>query len=435
MGTVAITTRARFARALQSRPFALLWAGQTISALGDGAYITALAWQVLILTGSAAAMSLIVIAETIPRLVFLLIGGVVADRLPRRLVMLWSDGGRAVAVLLVALLGWAHVLQLWHLIVLSLFFGFVRGFFMPAYQSIMPELVEKENLPSANALNGLTRQMSQLLGPVLGAISVSLGGANSAFAADGASFIVSALCLVFVQVSPRPQSLATAAGETGESPVSKPQQRQPIGRGNVWRDMINGLSYISGSTWLWVSLLISAVANVGFVAPLVVSLPKLVHDTYGMGVWLLGALTAANACGAIVASIFVGQLRHLRRRGLLAYSAMMLSGAAILMLGIPMLHGAQIIVSIGAATLIGCGLGIFGVIWATLLQELVPRDKLGRVSSVDLLGSYCLTPIGFAAAGVLTDHIGAGSVFVAGGVLVLLLAGIALAVPSIRHLA
>ncbi len=96
--TKAIGGRFRFARALRSRPFALLWLGQTISTLGDGAYLTALAWQVLILTGSGAAMGIVLIATSVPRVVFLLLGGVIADRLPRRLVMLWADAGRALAV-------------------------------------------------------------------------------------------------------------------------------------------------------------------------------------------------------------------------------------------------------------------------------------------------------------------------------------------------
>ncbi|MGH2516633.1 MAG: MFS transporter, partial [Ktedonobacterales bacterium] len=150
MSVLSPVARVRFARALGSKPFAMLWAGQTISALGDGAYTTALAWQVLKLTGSATAMGAVLIARTVPMLIFLLVGGVAADRLPRRLVMLASDAGRGLSVLCVAALGWLGLLQLWHLVLLSLIFGFVSGFFMPAYQSIAPELVATENLPSAN---------------------------------------------------------------------------------------------------------------------------------------------------------------------------------------------------------------------------------------------------------------------------------------------
>ena len=132
---ITITQRVRFARALGSRPFALLWLGQTVSALGDGAFFTALPWTVLVLTHSGTAMGLVGIAEMLPRVAFLLVGGVVADRLPRRLIMLCSDAGRAAAVLAVAVLAWMHALQLWHLVALGVLFGFADGFFMPAYNS------------------------------------------------------------------------------------------------------------------------------------------------------------------------------------------------------------------------------------------------------------------------------------------------------------
>jgi MFS family permease len=162
-----INSRLRFARALRSRPFALLWLGQTISTLGDGACLTALAWQVLILTGSGAAMGVVLIATAIPRVLFMLLGGVIADRLPRRLVMLWADAGRAAAVGAIALLSYTNSLQFWHLIALGLLFGLSQAFFLPAYQSIAPQLVEVEALPSANALNSLTREIGRLVGPAL----------------------------------------------------------------------------------------------------------------------------------------------------------------------------------------------------------------------------------------------------------------------------
>src|SRR5487761_256655 len=121
--------RARFARALRSRRFALLWSGQTISAMGDGAFFTALAWQVLLLTKSASAMGLALMAETIPLVLFMLVGGVVADRLPRRLTLLWSDSGRTVVTLIVAALGFAGRLQFWHLLAMAALFGFAEAFF------------------------------------------------------------------------------------------------------------------------------------------------------------------------------------------------------------------------------------------------------------------------------------------------------------------
>src|SRR6266516_4980417 len=180
---IAAAGRARYAQALRSQPFALLWAGQSISALGDGTFYIALTWQVLLLTGSGIAMASVIIAGTIPRLLFFLIGGVAADRFPRRLILLWSDTIRAVIVLLIALLGWTHLLQTWHLVALALFFGIVDGFFGPAYQAIIPQLVEKTALPSANALTGISQKAGFIFGSVLAAGSITLLAAPaSAFA-------------------------------------------------------------------------------------------------------------------------------------------------------------------------------------------------------------------------------------------------------------
>src|SRR4051794_23641531 len=129
--TAATSGKLRFARALRSRSFALLWLGQTISTLGDGVYLTALAWQVLTLTGSGAAMGIVLIATAVPRVLFMLLGGVIADRLPRRLVMLWADAGRAVAVGAIAILSYTNTLEFWHLIALGLLFGLSQAFFLP----------------------------------------------------------------------------------------------------------------------------------------------------------------------------------------------------------------------------------------------------------------------------------------------------------------
>src|SRR5947209_1607999 len=200
--------RLQFVRALRSRPFALLWVGQTISVLGDAVFTIVITWQVLILTGSATAMSLLVIAQWTPKVLFLLFGGVIADRVSRRLLMLWADAGRGCIVILVAWLSWTHVLQFWQLLVLAPLFGIVSSFFDPAYQAIMPQLVEKEALASVNSLTTLSRNVGFLLGPMLGAICITLFGQASGFAFDGLTFFFSALCLLALRL---PQSSERAS--------------------------------------------------------------------------------------------------------------------------------------------------------------------------------------------------------------------------------
>jgi MFS family permease len=198
------TGRLQFARALQARPFALLWTGQTISVLGDAVFTIALTWEVLLLTGSATAMSLIVLAQWAPRIVLLLFGGVLADRVSRRLLMLWADTGRGCIVVLVAWLSWSHSLQFWHLVALAPLFGIVSSFFDPAYQAILPQMVETDALASANSLNIVSRNTGFLLGPMLSAGCITLFGPASAFAFDGLTFFISAAFLIAIRIPALP---------------------------------------------------------------------------------------------------------------------------------------------------------------------------------------------------------------------------------------
>ncbi len=470
---VALMRRARFARALRSRRFALLWSGQTISAVGDGAFFTAMAWQVLLLTGSAAAMGATLIAQTVPLVLFMLVGGVVADRLPRRLTLLWSDAGRAVVTLVVAGLGLSGHLQFWQLIALSALFGLAEAFFRPAIQSIPPELVPVEDLPSANALSSFTRSVTTLVGPAIGATLVSVASPAGAFAFDGLTFVISAACLLLmgrVDGVPRPRAVpavprAPVPAESELAPVSAgllsgvqldapmptyagvaedlPSATETLvkaetagaGRGlrGVIADIREGVSYITGSTWLWLTIALASLGNIAL-APLQVTLPLLVRDSYHQGVWLLGAILTAVSVGSIIATLVIGQLRRVRHRGLVAYISLLVSGASMALFGLPI--GAQSAPALGMASgvLLGAGLGIFEIIWATTMQELVPPEKLGRVSSVDWLGSLCLQPIGLALVGALSDSLGPALIFIIGGLFSVALTLFGLTSRSIRAL-
>jgi MFS family permease len=176
--------------ALRSRPYAMIWIGQTISNIGDWIFNIALAWQVLLMTHSGTAMGIVLISTMTPRLVFILIGGVTADRLPRRLIILWSDGGRGLIVLLISILGFTGLLQFWHLVIEALIFGVVDGFFNPAILAITPDLVEKDDLASANALVSFSNNVAQLLGPLLGAALIVLISPMGAFVANALSFFL-----------------------------------------------------------------------------------------------------------------------------------------------------------------------------------------------------------------------------------------------------
>jgi MFS family permease len=418
--------RLKFVYAFKSRPFAMIWIGQTISSLGDGVFSIALAWQVLLMTHSATAMGIVLIADMIPRLVFVLIGGVMADRLPRRLIILWSDGGRGVVVLTISILGFTGHLQFWHLILESLIFGTVDGLFSPAILAIIPDLVERDDLPSANTLSSLSGTFAQLLGPVLGAAFIALTGPMGAFAANALSFFLSFVFLLSVRIPERHMNKSLQVQELGvdgtqvegvttTQGIPDEQLTERRGIRGVLADIHGGMVYVRHSRWLWVTLSIAAIGNIGIIASLVTSMPKLVHDVYGQGAWLLGLIGTTGAVGSLLAAFLIRQATRMKKRGLLAYLSLTVNSVGLLMFGLPFPRIAAPIIAPLASVLVGFGIAFFNTIYYTILHERIPSEKLGRVISLDMLGSFAMTPVGQAVGGILTDHIGPALVFIVFG--------------------
>ncbi len=433
---MVLEKRLKFARALRSRPYAMIWIGQTISNLGDGIFTIALAWQVLLMTHSGLAMGTVLIAAMIPRLMFTLIGGVTADRFPRRLIILWSDGGRGVIVLLISILGFTGLLQFWHLVLEAFIFGIVDGFFNPAVLAITPDLVEKEDLASANALGSFGATLAQLFGPVLGAGLIALLTPMGAFLANAISYFISVAFLLSVQIPERHmQSNTELEGKEShdeETHAEKLVERR--GFRGVISDVKEGFVYMRQSRWLWVTTVSASFGNIGFMATLAVAMPKLVHDTYAQGAWLLGLIEATSAIGSLVGLLLIGQATRLQRRGLMSYLALSVSCLGILLFGLPFPRAAAPFIAPLAGLLVGFGLAFFNTIFFTVLQETVPSEKLGRVISLDTLGSFAMIPIGEFLGGIMTDRLGPATVFIVFGIINLVNVLIPLLVRDVREL-
>ena len=396
---------------LRTRAFALLWTGQTISRLGDSLYRIALSWWVLEKTGSATAMGTVLVVSSLPMLLFLLVGGVVVDRLPRFRVLFASDVLNGCVVAVVSVLAATGALEIWHVYVAGALFGLSDAFFYPAYSASVPQIVPPESLPSANSLTGLSFQITGIVGPAVGAALVALGGTPAAFGLDSLSFFISAAFLApLIRIALPRTSTQAAPG--------------PL------RDLRDGLAQVGSRTWLWLSIAFFGLVNVFDAGPRNVALPFLVHDHLGLEVGALGAVTSAIAVGSVAAAIFLGRYPRLRRRGLLLYGSEIVMGLMLVLFGLmPSLPGL-----IAAAFIFGVGISIGGLVWTNTLQEMVPQERLGRVSSIDALGSFVFLPVGFAFAGILADRIGSVNVFLLGGTVVALLAGAMLFVPSIQRL-
>lgn len=400
-------TRARIFTALKVRDFALLWSGQTVSSLGDGIFTVALALVALRVGHRPVDLAYVLAARAVPTVVFALVGGVVVDRVPRRLAMLTSDAVRGLAVAAVAVMLARHDLRLWELIAMSIVFGTADAFFFPASSAIMPELLDGDLLTQGNALGQMSNQLTQgLIGPAIGGAVVSAIGYAWSFCLDAASFAVSAACLAAMR-------------------IRTPRAEHP---GSAIADALQGISYVRSQRWLVASLLGAGLANFVGMAPLTVLLPLLVRTTLHASPFALGLVFAAGGAAGVVASLIVARLGSPRLFVTVLWTAYAVGGVAMAALAL-----APNAVVVGLINAVGVGLLIYGdVLFFAMVQRLVPREFLGRVSSLIFLLAFSLGPLGILMGGAVAEGIGVRTTLAAGGVTSGLLCLIVLVWPGVR---
>lgn len=346
----------------------------------------------------------------IPTLAFTLIGGVAADRFPRLPLLLVSDVVRGLVLVLVTLLAATGRLEVWHLVVATFVFGAVDAVFFPAYRAAVRDLTPAELLTSANSLSRLGREATAIGGPLIAATLIVAGGTPLAFALDAVSFLVSAATILAI------------------FPIRQVVTRPPS-TGSGLQALTEGFATVIRSPWLWVTIAIAGISNLTMTGPLEVVLPFLVSRHLHLGVAAYGTLTALTAVGAVLAAVALGLPSRLRRRGLLAYGGWLAAAIGVAALGV-----APFAVAAAAMLVVGAGLATLELVWTNTLQELVPSDLLGRVSSIDALGSYALIPVGYLLAGGAADLVGPATVFVIGGLASAIIIGAGLLHPSVRRL-
>ena len=343
----------------------------TISLIGDGIFLIAIAWESYSLWNAPAALSIVGIGMTIPTIAFLLIGGVVSDRRDRRIVMAWADGLRAVAVAVLAGLVLTGALRFWELVVLVAVYGVGTAFFTPAFDAILPELLPRSDLPAANALDQFVRPIAmRLVGPVAGGALVA-ASAGVAFAIDAASF---AACLVAVLAMPR-----------------RADHRVDVQVSNV-AALKEGLRFVRRRVWLWGTLLSAAIAYLVFLGPAEVLLPYLVKNELHASAGTLGLVLAAGGLGAVGGAVFMGHRGHPRRDVTVMYMTWTIATLVIAGYGIATAAWQLMLVCLVFNALEAAGT----IVWATIKQHHVPVSMLGRVSSLDWLISIGLLPLSFA---------------------------------------
>jgi MFS family permease len=401
-------------RALHNRKFSALLFGQTLSRIGDFLFQIAIAWWVLEKTGSATVMGTVLFFSTLPMVVFVLIGGVVVDRLPRGLLLFISDMARCFIMVAGTWLALTNRLVLWEIYVIAILFGFADAFFLPAYTALIQQIVAEDDLPSANSINSLSMQFGRVVGPAIGGLIVGFGGTASAFGFNALSFFIGALTVAALLNLPAP-------AREEQSGFSFQQFKD---------DLRGGFETIFSSPVLWVAILVFAFTNITLAGPYSIAMPFLVQQKLGGDERMLGFIYAVFPIGYAIASLVMGSFQKIRRRGIIFYVCGAIAGIGLGVFG----FGLPLAILVFAALMNGAALEIDSLIWTNLMQELVPPEKMGRVSSVDTLGSFVLLPIGFAFTGWLIDRVGVTAVFIAAGGITVVISLLPLLNSRIRRL-
>lgn len=367
------------AGALQERDFRLLFLGRTASLLGNAVAPVALAFAVLDdLGGSATALGLVLAAAWVPQILFTLLGGIWADRLPRNLVMVGTDLAMFGAQAAVAVLLLSGTAELWHVAALQVVRGTATAFFFPAAIGLVPQVVSPGRLQQANALLRLSNSSGAIGGAAIGGAAVAAFGPGWALAFDAATFLVSAFFLGRIRL---PQGLRVPGS-------------------NIVEELREGWDEFRSRTWLWAIVVGATFGNLAFGAAITVLGPVVAdRELGGAAAW--GAIVAAQGAGFLAGGLLALRLRPARPL-VPAMLGVIVAVLPLLLLAVP----APVEGIAAGAFVAGVGLELFGVVWDTTLQQQIPHDRLSRVSAWDQLGSFIAIPVGLTIVGPIADTIG-----------------------------
>ena len=378
-------------RVLRHPAFRNLWLASSTSVMGDSIVIVALALFVTDLTGSATDVGIVLAAQMLPLVAFLLIGGVWADRLPRARVMISTDLVRTALHTLLAILIFTDEVEIWHLVVIEALFGSAEAFFRPAQTGLVPRTVPEHEIQEAQALTNLSLNLAELVGPALATVLVLGVGAGWAFLLDAATFAVSAWFLTRVH--------------TTDVPPAAEERR------TLLAELAEGFQEVRTRAWLWVTVVVFAVALPLGYAPLFVLGPTLAEEGYGTAA-IFGILTTAFGAGALAGALLGLRWRpeHPMRAAFLVIATW-----PLMLLAFAAEAPVPVVLLLGAAT--GSGFALFDILWNTAMAERIPPLALSRASSYEWMGSLILLPVGFLAAGPAAEATSPETVIVVGALL------------------
>lgn len=389
---------------LVERDFRFLWIGQTTSAAGDSLINVALAFAALAITHSATGLGAVLTVSVAASLIGLPFGGVWADRLPRQFVMLASDGVRAIAQASIGAVLISGNAQLWELIVYAIVFNVAGGFFQPAASSVVSQTVSAQRLQQANALMGLSRSTTAVVGPAVAGVLVAAFGPGWVFAIDAVTFVVSAGSLALLRI---------------KRVTEKP-------RANFFAELADGLRAVTSRRWYVMNLAGHATWNFAIAAFFVLGPIVAKEKLGGPSAW--GLIGASMGVGAVVGGLVA--LRVTPTRPLVvANLALAPAALQLISLAVPLPTAA-----IMATCVVGwAGLTFLNEVWFATVPQLIPQEVLARATSFDWLLSIIAMPIGFAVTGPVADHIGIPKTLVIAGALLLAACFAIVLIPGVRR--
>jgi Transmembrane secretion effector len=382
-------------RPLRVRDFALLWTGMSISMVGDGVYLVAIAWQVYQLSSSPTALAMVGVSWSLPQVLLMLLSGALADRFDRRKLMIAGDLIRFVAIGTIGGLSIAGRLTVPLIVGIVAVYGIGQAVFQPSFSAIVPAIVPSDLLVEANSLAQFVRPFAMtLVGPLLGGVLIAAFGAGWAFVFDGGTFAFSALMILLMRARPAPRTEGAAE--------------------RLRTDVAVGLRYVLTNRWLLVAMVAATVSLLATWGPWETLVPFVIKNDLHGGPTDLGLVFGAGGLGSVAAALYMGQRGRLPRKPLTA----LYMTWAVGMFGTT---GFGVVTGVWQAMIVALvtegSITLLIVIWFTLVQRLVPHELLGRVTSLDWMISIGGVPLSFAIVGPVASAIGARTTLVFAGIL------------------
>jgi MFS family permease len=393
---VPLRDRIAILRPLAVRDFAFLWTGMTVSMIGDGIYLVAIAWQVLAIENRPGALALVGVAWSLPQVVLVIASGALSDRLQRRHLMIAGDAIRFLAIGALGVLSIRHDLTIPIVLALVTVYGAGQAVFQPAFSSITPAIVPAELLVQANSIAQLVRPFAMMLvGPLIGGVLITWVDVGFAFLVDAATFAFSAAMILWMRTRRIPRD------EQAE-------------QASFFGDVAEGFRYVRQQRWLLIAMVAATVSLLAGWGPWETLVPVVVKNDFRGEASALGFVFGAGGVGAVIAAATFGQRGILPRKPL---TAMYLSWA----LGMFGTAGFGIVTSVWQAMAVAfvteASITFLVVVWVTLVQRLVPDRLLGRVFALDWMISTMGVPLSFAITGPTSEAIGHDTTLIWAGAL------------------